>query len=115
MTTHKVSNGEFGVAVDGSECTCSDGDTCRILGGDLYETVRGSVDPDPVGAPVRAVWHIHLFADCPRCLRTVDFCEASDWWTDGSIEPLEQGTPKADDYDVTCTRCGHDFRIKCEW
>jgi hypothetical protein len=91
-------------------------DTCRILGGDRYETVRGSVDPDPVATePVRAVWHIHLFADCPNCRRTVDLCEASDWWADGSINPLEHGTPKADDYPVICPNCGHEFRIKCEW
>jgi ssDNA-binding Zn-finger/Zn-ribbon topoisomerase 1 len=86
------------------------------LGGDSYETVRGSVDQGHVIVePVRAVWHIHLFADCPNCRRTVDLCEASDWWMDGSIEPLEQGTPKADDYEVACPDCGHEFRIKCEW
>ena len=173
MKTHKVSNGEYGIALDGKACACAEGDTYRILGGSVnimnegkekkggvnqkpstppppppsgqggstnvirastraqYSNLRvirpdgmmvagGSTNMIPasqlfVVEPVRAVWRIHLFADCPNCRRTVDLCGVADWWTDGSIEPLEHGTPKADDYEVACPRCGHEFRIKCEW
>jgi DNA-directed RNA polymerase subunit RPC12/RpoP len=119
MKTHKVSNGEFGVALDGKECTCAGGDWYTISP-DGMMVAGGSTNMIPasqlfVAEPVRAVWRIHLFADCPNCRHKVDLCGVADWWADGSINPLEHGTPKADDYPVACPNCGHEFRIKCEW
>jgi hypothetical protein len=119
MTTHKVNNGEFGIAVAGKDGTCSAGDWYIISPAGMMVTggKENMIPASPLFAtePVRAVWNIHLYAICPRCRQTVDFCEAPDWWTDGSINPLEHGTPKADNYEVTCSWCKHEFRIRCEW
>jgi phage FluMu protein Com len=63
----------------------------------------------------RAVWVIHLFADCPHCKEEVDLLDDPNFWTDHGLGVGEHGTEAATDLEVTCPECGEKFTITAEY
>lgn len=63
-------------------------------------------------AAVTATWILQLFAECPHCLRTVDLLELPNFWDGYGFQPCEHMTPRTTATEVTCPKCGHQF--KCD-
>ncbi|MBK8132636.1 MAG: hypothetical protein IPK48_07935 [Gammaproteobacteria bacterium] len=66
---------------------------------------------------VTAMWDIALNCDCPKCgefvdlLREGNFC----WDNHERLQPIENGTDQANDMEVVCPECGHEFEVCCEY
>jgi len=65
--------------------------------------------------PTTAAWSIELNCECPKCGDFVDLLDYPDFWEGKTIELAEQGTKAADNLDVMCPKCGHEFNVKCEY
>lgn len=59
-----------------------------------------------------ATWSIHLFTDCPGCEDSVDLLDLPDFWDGHRFQPGEHLTPQTTGVEVTCPKCGHEF--KCD-
>lgn len=65
--------------------------------------------------PITATWSIELNCECPDCGKFVDLLDYPDFWDGKTIEMAERRTEAADNLDVMCPECGHEFNVKCEY
>jgi DNA-directed RNA polymerase subunit RPC12/RpoP len=54
-------------------------------------------------------------AECPQCREYLNLLDAPDFWDGRTLDIPEHGTENSDNLDVECPRCGHEFRVCCEW
>ena len=66
-------------------------------------------------APVSAQWDVELWTTCPACEEWVDLLDDPDFWDGRELGIPEHGTENSDNLEVECPRCGHKFRVCCEW
>lgn len=67
-------------------------------------------------AEVTATWDISLNCDCPKCGEFVDLLRAQDFWCDHErLQAVEHGTEQANNLEVICPECGHEFEVCCEY
>jgi ssDNA-binding Zn-finger/Zn-ribbon topoisomerase 1 len=66
-------------------------------------------------APVSAQWEVSLDAECPQCRGQMNLLDAPDFWDGRNLVIPEHGTENSDNLVVACPRCGHEFRVCCEW
>ena len=64
---------------------------------------------------VTARWEIRLDCDCPSCHLDVDLLDAVDFWDGRNLEMGEHMTERANNQEVVCPSCGHEFVIECEY
>ena len=64
----------------------------------------------------KATWIIELNCHCPECNRYVDLCNHAEFWhTYPSLEIAEHGTYRTSGMEVVCPKCGHEFKVDCEY
>lgn len=64
----------------------------------------------------KAVWDISLDTTCPQCdhdFDLVNYHETYLW--DSGVKPLENGTDKTRDCELTCPNCKHEFTVDFEY
>jgi hypothetical protein len=67
-------------------------------------------------AEVKAQWSLSLDCTCPNCEEYFDILEVEgEFFMDGGPEPIEHGTTKTTDREVTCPQCHHEFNVDFEW
>ena len=65
-------------------------------------------------AEVIATWGLSLNCTCPECEQDIDLTEDPDFW-DNPVAACEHNTPRTDNLEVTCPKCGHGFEVCCEY
>ena len=61
--------------------------------------------------PVIATWTVELNCTCPACKELVDLLDYPDFWDCRILEIAEC----RHDVEVVCPKCGHEFKIDCEY
>ena len=64
---------------------------------------------------VQALWDIALNCVCPSCKKYVDLLEAPDFWDGRKLKPIEHHTTIANDLEVVCPNCVHEFKVCCDY
>ena len=62
-----------------------------------------------------AVWDVSLTCECPGCKNRVDLLEYCDFWDGRKLKVIEHDTEMANDLEVICPECGHDFNVCCTY
>lgn len=62
-------------------------------------------------SPIKAVWNLNLYCECPSCKIDVDLLDAPDFWEDRTFEPTEFDTERTKGVKVDCPECGHSFLV----
>ncbi len=66
--------------------------------------------------PVTATWSIELHCECPKCEEYVDLLEYPDFWDGrGDMAIGEHHTDQTRNMDVSCPKCGCEFKVDCEY
>ena len=64
----------------------------------------------------RALWVVHLFAECPHCYEDVDLLDHPEFWdAHGNLEMGEHGTDGSTDLEVDCPECNASFFVTLEY
>jgi phage FluMu protein Com len=67
-------------------------------------------------AELYATWDISLNCECPKCKEFVDLLRAQDFWCDHErLMPVENGTERSNNLEVSCPECNHEFEVCCEY
>lgn len=62
-----------------------------------------------------ATWNFSLTTHCPYCEEWVDLLDEVDFWDGRHFVPCEHGTDRAQNVEVTCPKCGHEFLVDFEY
>lgn len=65
---------------------------------------------------IMAQWDVSLDCRCPECHQWVDLLDYSDFW-DGKqkLAIIEHDTERADNLEVVCPECNHNFSVCCTY
>jgi Zn finger protein HypA/HybF involved in hydrogenase expression len=67
-------------------------------------------------AEVSATWDISLNCYCPKCGEFVDLLREDNFWEHHEwLQPIENGTERANNLKVICPECSNEFKVCCEY
>ena len=61
-----------------------------------------------------ATWRVSLDCTCPKCGWAIDVMD-DESFRENRIEACEHDTPRTDNMEVSCSACGHEFEVCCEY